>query len=516
LELVEKVREKKLVDCMTAMGAKLAGLPTTFSADQAGQKSSYDDECAASLFSVHQDSKKPGWTLVKRGTPSVEPREMVRARAGDAVAREHEDLVVERLVMLENPGDYGHDGTVLGKQKAADGGAASFVEADCCRSSKKSKPGVLEQFFGNVQGLEAKNAALEAETLDMQTRNKALEEKNKALEAGALELQTRIKELETETLDLQTKNKELETGALDLQTRNKALEEKNQALETGALDLRTRNKALEMKNQALETGALNLRTKNKELEARTQTLETGTLELQSRNGELDAVKAQKVELHKRIRELETKMQSQHVQEVELRTKIRAMEMKERETTSMNEMRAAANRAAESSLYAAEEAVAEAKRLQAQCAALNMPARGCLPDIGMIMLKDASYASQAWLVRYGIVPDAVPVTEEALKQAFAEHRVVGCQIAEICGIGYVLLRLAKKCTLVNLLGIFCRRFGSNSQVETLDPASFDKMTGFSQTHTAWVKGMFNPFIEKLVRISDQTVNASGWPVGPGIF
>jgi hypothetical protein len=85
LELVEKVRQKKLEDSMTAMGAKLAGLPTTFSADQAGKKSSYDDECAASLFSVHQDSKRPGWTLVERGTPSVEPREMVQARAGDAV-----------------------------------------------------------------------------------------------------------------------------------------------------------------------------------------------------------------------------------------------------------------------------------------------------------------------------------------------------------------------------------------------------------------------------------------------
>jgi len=84
LELVEKVREKKLEDSMTAMGAKLAGSPTTFSAKQAGQKSSYDDECAASLFSVHQDSRRPGWELVERGTPSVEPREMVQARAGDA------------------------------------------------------------------------------------------------------------------------------------------------------------------------------------------------------------------------------------------------------------------------------------------------------------------------------------------------------------------------------------------------------------------------------------------------
>ena len=84
LELTEQVREKKLVDRMTAMGAKLACPPTTFSAKQARQKSSYDDECAASLFSVHQDSKRPGWTLVERGTPWVEPREMAQAWAGDA------------------------------------------------------------------------------------------------------------------------------------------------------------------------------------------------------------------------------------------------------------------------------------------------------------------------------------------------------------------------------------------------------------------------------------------------
>ena len=213
LELVEKVREKKLEDSMIAMGAKLAGPPTTFSADQAGKKSSYDDECAASLFSVHQDSRKPGWTLVGRGTPSVEPREMVQARAGDAVAREHEDLVVERRVMLENPGDFGHDGTVLGKQKAADGGAAPFVEADCCRSGKKSKPGLTDEQkrckgslindIGEQMQRWAGLMELAVENEELKKMNHEISKEKDIIKTNANKLQTRNEALETGTLELQ-------------------------------------------------------------------------------------------------------------------------------------------------------------------------------------------------------------------------------------------------------------------------------------------------------------------------
>ena len=236
LELVEKVREKKLVDCMAAMGAKLAGLPTTFSADQAGQKSSYDDECAASLFSVHQDSNKPGWTLVERGTPSVEPREMVRARAGDAVAREHEDLLVEKRVMLENPEAFEQGGAVLGKQKAVDGGA------DCGRSGKRSKPGMVSRFLDEVQELEFRADVL-------QTRNSVLEAEKLELVAGAVGLQTRNSALEAEKL-------ELAAGAVGLQTRNSALEaEKLELVKTNGF-LAAQNASLRVRVGKLRSAAM--------------------------------------------------------------------------------------------------------------------------------------------------------------------------------------------------------------------------------------------------------------------
>ena len=236
LELVEKVREKKLEDSMTAMGAKLAGPPTTFSAKQAGQKSSYDDECAASLFSVHQDSNKPGWTLVERGTPSVEPREMVRARAGDAVAREHEDLLVEKRVMLENPEAFEQGGAVLGKQKAVDGGA------DCGRSGKRSKPGMVSRFLDEVQELEFRADVL-------QTRNSVLEAEKLELVAGAVGLQTRNSALEAEKL-------ELAAGAVGLQTRNSALEaEKLELVKTNGF-LAAQNASLRVRVGKLRSAAM--------------------------------------------------------------------------------------------------------------------------------------------------------------------------------------------------------------------------------------------------------------------
>ena len=437
LELVEKVREKKLVDCMAAMGAKLAGLPTTFSADQAGQKSSYDDECAASLFSVHQDSNKPGWTLVERGTPSVEPREMVRARAGDAVAREHEDLVVERLVMLENPGDYGHDGTVLGKHKATDGGAAPFVEADCCRSGKKSKPGVLEQFFGNVQGLEAKNAALEAEALDLQTRIKAQE-------AGTLELQTRIKALEE-------KKQALEAGALELQTRTKALE-------AGALELQTRN-------EALEAEKLELQKSNEALEEENQTLDSIENDLLRRNEMLASIA-------------------------------------DGELTASSD----AHRAA----------IAANERRRAQCVEFNRPIASLLPAAGFIVLKDASYTSQTWMLRFHMDYGNMDITEDELKKAFAKCNPIGCNMAQNGGIGYALLRHNKKTSLGKLMSTLFRHFGFASRVEFLDPDSYGKLLASPNRYTHWYVGMFNTFIAKVLQASDQALSASGWPMGPGIF
>ena len=230
MEFVEKVRQKKLEDCMTTMGAKLAGPPTTFSANQIGKKSSYDNECAASLFSVHQDSNKPGWTLVERGTPSVEPREMVQARAGDAVARDNENLVVERRVMLEDSGD-------------------------CCRAGKRNRSEVVAQWFNELESnndvLEAKVNKLEAEKLELATKNGALEEQTlvmqrekagllmtiKTLEAGALEDKAykteaacRIRELETkmqnwhiQEVGLQAKIQSLEAREWKVSERNKMI-----------------------------------------------------------------------------------------------------------------------------------------------------------------------------------------------------------------------------------------------------------------------------------------------------
>jgi len=449
VEVTEKIRQKKLEDSMTAMGAKLAGPPTTFSADQAGKKSSYDNECAASLFSVHQDSNKPGWTLVERGTPSVEPREMVRARAGDAVAREHEDLVVERLVMLENPGDYGHDGTVLGKHKAADGGAAPFVEAECCRSGKKSKPGAMgtdEQkrckgsLINDIDEQMQRWAGLmklAVENEELKKMNHEISKEKDIIKTNADELKTRTKALEAGTLDLQTRNEALEAGALELQTRNEALEAEK-------LELQKSNEALEEENQTLDSIENDLLRRNEMLAS-------------IADGEL--------------------------------------------TASSDAHRAA---------------IAANERRRAQCVEFNRPIASLLPAAGFIVLKDASYTSQTWMLRFHMDYGNMDITEDELKKAFAKCNPIGCNMAQNGGIGYALLRHNKKTSLGKLMSTLFRHFGFASRVEFLDPDSYGKLLASPNRYTHWYVGMFNTFIAKVLQASDQALSASGWPMGPGIF
>ena len=476
VELAEKVREKKLTSCMEAMDATQV-VPTTFSANQTGQKSSYDDECAASLFSVHQDSNKPGWTLVKRGTPSVEPREMVRARAGDAVAREHEDLVVERRVMLENPGDYGHDGTVLGKQKAADGGAAPFVEADCCRSGKKSKPGStgtneqkrckgsLINDIGEQMQRWAGLMELAVENEELKKMNHEISKEKDIIKTNADELKTRTKALEAGTLDLQTRNEALEAGALELQTRN-------EALEAGALELQTRN-------GALEAGALELQTRNEALEAEKLELQKSNEALEEENQTLDSI--------------------------------------ENDLLRRNEMLASiADGELTASSDAHRAAIAANERRRAQCVEFNRPIASLLPAAGFIVLKDASYTSQTWMLRFHMDYGNMDITEDELKKAFAKCNPIGCNMAQNGGIGYALLRHNKKTSLGKLMSTLFRHFGFASRVEFLDPDSYGKLLASPNRYTHWYVGMFNTFIAKVLQASDQALSASGWPMGPGIF
>ena len=434
VELAEKVREKKLTSCMEAMDATQV-VPTTFSANQTGQKSSYDDECAASLFSVHQDSNKPGWTLVKRGTPSVEPREMVRARAGDAVAREHEDLVVERRVMLENPGDYGHDGTVLGKQKAADGGAAPFVEADCCRSGKKSKPGST----GTNEQKRCKGSLINDIGEQMQRW------------AGLMELAVENEELKKMNHEISKEKDIIKTNADELKTRTKALE-------AGALELQTRN-------EALEAEKLELQKSNEALEEENQTLDSIENDLLRRNEMLASIA-------------------------------------DGELTASSD----AHRAA----------IAANERRRAQCVEFNRPIASLLPAAGFIVLKDASYTSQTWMLRFHMDYGNMDITEDELKKAFAKCNPIGCNMAQNGGIGYALLRHNKKTSLGKLMSTLFRHFGFASRVEFLDPDSYGKLLASPNRYTHWYVGMFNTFIAKVLQASDQALSASGWPMGPGIF
>jgi hypothetical protein len=76
MELKEKVRQVQLNAAINDTGASSV-IFNTFSADRKGMKSTYDEECAAALFSVHKQSKEPGFVLISKGIAWVEPKEMI-------------------------------------------------------------------------------------------------------------------------------------------------------------------------------------------------------------------------------------------------------------------------------------------------------------------------------------------------------------------------------------------------------------------------------------------------------
>ena len=124
VEFKEKIRQNQLENYMCATMNATEVRFDTFSADQPGHKSTYDDECAKTLYTLQKKSEQPGWTLVVVGIPSVEPKAPAEPSAAEFLAQEREDLLVQEQVMRDDPEAFQHDGgyagPILGKQKMAD------------------------------------------------------------------------------------------------------------------------------------------------------------------------------------------------------------------------------------------------------------------------------------------------------------------------------------------------------------------------------------------------------------
>jgi len=267
---------------------------------------------------------------------------------------------------------------------------------------------------------------------------------------------------------------------------NHEISKEKDIIKTNADELKTRTKAL-------EAGALELQTRNGALEA-------GALELQTRN---EALEAEKLELQKSNEALEEENQT--------------LDSIENDLLRRNEMLASiADGELTASSDAHRAAIAANERRRAQCVEFNRPIASLLPAAGFIVLKDASYTSQTWMLRFHMDYGNMDITEDELKKAFAKCNPIGCNMAQNGGIGYALLRHNKKTSLGKLMSTLFRHFGFASRVEFLDPDSYGKLLASPNRYTHWYVGMFNTFIAKVLQASDQALSASGWPMGPGIF
>ena len=208
VEFKEKIRMTQFFDYMIGMDAAEVSIDT-FSAKQSGQKSTYDDECAIALFTVLQKSKEPGWTLVERGTPSVEPKAPAQTSTAEFLAQEREDLIAQETVMREDPGAFQHDGgyagPILGKQKMAE---RSESPTSAGAGGSKRQRGSLVGFIKEhqQQWAEAMESAIneEIERMDNEKTAKidAITAERDSLAAKNAELTARIDGFSAEKAEL--------------------------------------------------------------------------------------------------------------------------------------------------------------------------------------------------------------------------------------------------------------------------------------------------------------------------
>ena len=207
VEFKEKVRQIQLENYMQTMDATEVRFDT-FSAKTKNQVSTYDDECAKTLFTFHKKSKEPGWTLVERGTPSVETKAPAEPSAAEFLAQEREDLLVQEDVMRADPDAFQHDGgyagPILGKQKMA--GQAESPSGSGGRKRQRGR--ALAMLHAGLESLAVEETEMDAmadELAKAKEDNVSLSVKNDNLEVDNAGLATEIGDLKARNNQLEMK-----------------------------------------------------------------------------------------------------------------------------------------------------------------------------------------------------------------------------------------------------------------------------------------------------------------------
>jgi hypothetical protein len=186
LEMKQPVRAARLEKAILDTGGAQI-IINTFSASQKGVKRTYDDECSAALFSVHEQSKEPGFKLIPIGTAWVEPKEMT------PVPEAHQEDSIENHGGLAagNFSSIDHLRERVKRSRSVDAADVleflmrqekrqTVLEEQLSAENKESEKNIsryekiIDRYEDNPQAMEAKIKKLEAINAELTSKNDKL------------------------------------------------------------------------------------------------------------------------------------------------------------------------------------------------------------------------------------------------------------------------------------------------------------------------------------------------------
>ena len=462
----------------------------TFSADQAGQASTYDDECAKALFSVIDYSKKTGWTLVELGTPSVEPKAPAQTSTAEFLAQEREDLIIQEKVMRADPEAFQHDGgyagPILGKQKMAERAESPTSAAGEPKRQRGSVLAMLHAELGilvvreeEVEKLKMKDASNAEEIRKLQDRDASNAEQTQKMEEKIDMLESKIDTLENKLANV---NDTLPAKINELSADKTALQSKVNALETSVGDISAANDTLQVKYNDLGTMFLEISTERDDLQINNYTLQSKV-----DTAEMAVVKitAEKDELLTKYSRLERKIYDRE-------RKISDMEIKLTAQTQ------------------------ESKRIHDLMRGIfnELPIRTVGfsnhpddPGSDVVLIREPNLKRSSWVFRFKITDGENAMSTDALNTALAEKSPKHNKLVTIGDAMYGFVQL-KACLASWILTEIRTNFDTVNHLELVSPTSRDAVL-FEGDHSPkqWTEAMFNRLVSRIHRSSVAEPRAS---------
>ena len=497
VEFKEKIRMTQFYDYMIGMDAAEVSIDT-FSAKQSGRKSTYDDECAVALFTVLQKSKEPGWTLVERGTPSVEPKAPAQTSTAEFLAQEREDLIAQETVMREDPGAFQHDGgyagPILGKQKMAE---RSESPTSAGAGGSKRQRGSLVGFIKEhqQQWAEAMESAIneELERMDNEKTAKidAITAERDSLAAKNAELTARINGFSAEKAALVD---ELDGVKQELAAKNEEMADNKKANQdfynfwTDAC-FNARNETKKMQDEA--------KAWNAERDALVNELERVKGENQKLLDEAKASSDRYDKLFDDYKKLEdtgaeldiaVNVQKHLIQHIPIERAEWAKTVNDRERRIVQ---------LETSVREWNDAFGNIAATIDRCRYAVTRSQGVLGDLNMdVMYLDGHSSEMTWVFSFTIQHGEQNVSKDALAGVFAVHGLKKCELETINGETYVFVKFARALESWRIKNVMEREFDTVACMGFICSSSRAASNKQSDTRKKWTEKKFLSFMSKL--------------------